>query len=185
MDSINETIDKVFPEIRKELGYNEVIKDYDWLRDLLASLNELGFLLKLIFVAIVVAIIVFVIYKLILSFTKSNNSIDRSRKLSQESNELSLAKLLEKIELLKKQGDYITALLFIHYGTIKYLKEKGIIREDRDYTNREILSIISDKPFLETFRIIAIKAQGILFNDEFIDDIEFRLLEDKFHEEFM
>lgn len=182
------TIDKIFPEIRDELGYKDSAKDLTWLEDFsefLETLGSIGFLLKIVFIAIVIAIIIFVLYKIIVSFTKSNKKIQTIKEISKESNDLTFSLIVKKIESLKAKGDYIKALLFMHYGTIKFLKENNILMDDRDYTNREILSLISKKPFLTTFESIAIKAQGILFNDQTVDEKDFYYLEVKFKKDFL
>lgn len=179
------SIDKIFPEIKKELGYKDAESNFEWLANLFRQFGELGFLLKFLFLVIIIAIAIFTVYKIVLTFSKSNKSIERSKEISVESENLTFNELLKKIEKLKEEGDFNNAILYMHYSTIAYLVENNTLREDRDYTNREILSKISNKTYLETFRKIAVKAQGILFNDETINKENFNILEENFKRDFI
>lgn len=187
--SSRDKIDKIFPEVVKELGYDKVDRELnlDWLKNLFDKLSNFGPVFKIIFYVAVTALLIFVIYKFISSLSKSDRKLKNKNISNNESDikDLTMNDLLYKINKYKESFNYSLATLFLHYGTLYFLKENKLIDEDRDYTNREITYILSRNKLKDSFLRIATKTQGILFNNEDIDKESFIVLEDLFRSNYL
>lgn len=187
--SSRDKIDEIFPEVVKELGYDKVDRELnlDWLWDFIEKLSNFGSVFKILFYVAVTALLIFLIYKFISSLSKSNRKLKDKKSESNENsiNDLTMDDLLKQINKYKESFNYSLATLFLHYGTLYFLKENKLIEDDRDYTNREITYILSRNKLKDSFLRIATKTQGILFNNENIDKESFIVLENLFRSNYL
>lgn len=187
--SSRDKIDKIFPEVVKELGYDKVDRELnlDWLRSLFEKLSNFGPLFKILFYIAVTALLIFIIYKFISSLSRSDRKLKDKKinNIQADITDLTMGDLLAKINEYKNSLNYSLATLFLHYGTLHFLRENKLIQEDRDYTNREITYILSRNKLKDSFLKIATKTQGILFNNEDIDKDDFIVLENLFRSNYL
>lgn len=176
-------VDKLFPEIIEELGYNKK-RDLEWLDSLFDFLSNMGAFFKVLFVAAVIAIIIFIIYKIVINISRNGRRLKRNKKIVEDNENRKLHDVLREISKLKNQKDFTLATVLLHHATILFLLEKNYIDYNRDYTNREIFNLLLKTNLLASFKTIAIRSQGILFNNEEIDERDFLELETSYNEVF-
>ncbi len=180
---MRDEIDKIFPEIVKELGYNKKELNLDWLDALIDMLSNAGILFQVLFYTVVLGLLIFVIYKVFITFSKSNKKVITNS--IEDDKSVAVVDILAKVLEFKNRKNYTMATLYLHYGTINFLKDNEIIKQGRDYTNREVLTHLKDSKYYETFCLIAVSAQGILFNDETITRDGFLSIESSYYKDFV
>lgn len=177
-------VDNLFPEIVDKLGYNKEESDLEWLDSLMKSLSGMGPFFKVLFICAFIAIIIFIIYRIVLSLAKNSKSLHKNAKINDSNVNKQLQDILDDVSRLKNNKKFTLAAVFLHHATMHYLLEKDLLEYNRDYTNKEIFNLLENTNFLTSFKTIALRSQGILFNNEEVDENDFLELENYYNEVF-
>lgn len=177
-------VDKLFPDIIDKLGYNKKELNLEWLESIIDFLSNMGLFFKILFFAAVIALILFIAYKIVMNLSKNNNKFKMNNINAVPEGNISLSDILKEIAKHKLKKDYKLATIYLHHATICRLLDKKIIEHSRDYTNKEITRLLYSTDMLTTFTTIATRSQGILFNNEDINVDDFIELEKCYNEDF-
>jgi hypothetical protein len=181
-------------KLKKVLSEVDISEKVQWdfppffsrILEFLMSLNMLFRILSLI---LVVALIVFILYKmtrLFLGNKKINTSPHQPLRIGDSGlNEASAEDYLYEAKIHAEAGQFAQAILLLHKGSVKYLLDRNILKRNRDYTNREIISLIKDERLSESFGRIAMKAEFIVFKGSSGDQLEYEEIELLFRSVFL
>lgn len=184
---VEEKLELVMSELERET-YDE----WDlppFLEKLLEFFGTVGILFRILFFLFLGALLIFAFYKLMGIFLKEQR-FDDSRSARSHQEEKALAKFPEKHFLDKAlkasdDGDYSLAILFLHKGSVAFLYENGSLGKGRDYTNSEIMILIGNAEYAESFYSIALQSELILFKGRAGLESEFLAFEKMYRSHFL
>jgi hypothetical protein len=141
-----------------------------------------GFM-KYIWILVVIAILLFVIYKFLPAWGEKNLKnkkdliIDLDGLDEEQIRSIQIGTPLEKA---LKAGDYRTAYRLRYLGVLKDLIERNLILYKKEKTNYEYLLQLSGLPVYEPFRLLTFSFDGIWYGDLQIDRQRYEALETHF-----
>lgn len=83
-----------------------------------------------------------------------------------------------------ERREWALAIVILHKGSVEYLYGNGILNRKRDYTNREIFSLLGSGELSEPFRRLAVKAERIVFKGESGTEDEYGPFEESYRRHF-
>lgn len=143
---------------------------------IIAFLLQMNVIFKIIFLLLLAAFIVFLLYKVSGLFMRNKmfgteRTKDNANKAIPEPTTVDYLKSAMDKSL---QKEYSQAIILLHKGSVNHLFNKKILSKGRDYTNREIQKTISHKETSKAFYNMAFNAELIAFKGKkaFVDEYE-------------
>jgi len=184
-DLVKEKLDIVLKELERPTPHHWDIPDF--LINFFKFIAGLGLLYRILFYLSVIALVVYILYKLITLLMKDSNLIRRQKEAGMVNAEVFLmgqTDFLHKARAFYEEGNYSQAVLELHKGSYEYLYYHKVLEKGRDYTNREIFRRLKTSVKLNPFKDIAIASEMIMFRGVSLDSGRYTLLEEQFIEAF-
>ena len=184
-DLVKEKLDLVLKELESPTPHNWDIPDF--LINFFRFVVGLGLLYRIIFYFCIIALVIYVLYKLFNLLVKDSNLIRLQRDAGQENADEFLTgktDFLHRARAFYEEGKYSQAVLELHKGSYEYLYHNKVLEKGRDYTNREIFRRLKSSVKLKPFKEIAIVSEMIVFRGIQLDSGRYTLLEEQFIEAF-
>ncbi len=184
-DLVREKLDLVLEELESPTPLNWEIPDF--LINFFRFFAGLGLLYRIIFLLCVIALVIFILYKLITLLVKDLIFLRPQQKPGPENREAFLkgqTDFLQRARAFYEEGNYSRAVLELHKGSYEYLYYTKILEKGRDYTNREIFRRLKNSTKLNPFKEIALTSEMIVFRGDQSDSLRYTHLEEQFTEAF-
>ena len=184
-DLVKEKLDLVLEELETPSPLNWDMPDF--LIDFFRFFAELGLLYRIIFLLCVIALVIYILYKLITLLVKDLNLIRTQKETGPENTDMFLKRqtdFLQRARTFYDEGEYSQAVLELHKGSYEYLYYRKILEKGRDYTNREIFRRLKNSTKLSPFKEIALASETIVFRGDKSDFQSYTYLEEQFKEAF-
>ena len=148
----------------------------------------MGVVFQFLFYTLVLAVVLYIVYRIVNIFM-TNEGVEHSSKsggkeINKNSQRSDYNKYLARAHDFYKEGDCSAAVILLHLGSVSFLFEKKLLSKGRDYTNREIFSLLRGGELLNSFRMIALGAEEIRFKGITADKTAFMNLEQIYRETF-
>ncbi len=132
-------------------------------------LHEMNILYKILFLVMAAVILLFTFYKLQglylgSRYNAGSYKYGKTGRLNSNENSPGNNCFFEKALFYRDREDYSNAIIQLHMGSLEYLYSKKHLEGLRDYTNREIVRLLSNTGLSVAFGKIAAKAEQITFN---------------------
>ena len=132
-------------------------------------LREMNTLYKVLFLIMTAVILLFTFYKLQglylgSRYNADSYKYDKTGRVNSNKNSPGNNCFFEKALFYRDKEDYSNAIIQLHMGSLEYLYSKKHLESLRDYTNREIVRLLSNTELSVAFGKIAAKAEQITFN---------------------
>lgn len=184
-DLVEEKLELVLKELEAPAAPNWDIPDF--LINFLRFISGLGLLYRIIFSLCVIALIAYILYKLVSLIVKDSNII-RSWKgpNPEERSETREGRIdyLSRARAYQAEGNDALAALELHKGSYDYLRRTKILDKGRDYTNRDVFRRLKSSDKLKPFREIAIASEQIVFGGLPLDSTRYGELEALYEKAF-
>jgi len=162
-----------------------------FLKNIIEFISGIGVVFQFLFYTLTGAVVLYIVYRIVNIFM-TDKGIDHFTKsegerISENSQRSGYNKYLKRAHDYCKAGDCSAAVILLHLGSVSFLFEKKLLSKGRDYTNREIFSLLRllrEDELLNSFRMIALGAEQIRFKGVAADKTVFMNLEQIYREHF-
>ncbi len=184
---VEEKLEKVLREVEvNEPDFWDIGK---FIKKLITLIEEMNIIFKILFFLIIAALAAFIIYRLYLFYLKSSesnqNKIEVGEPEDNAGKNIIHDEYFDKAIYLRDKGYFAKAIIQLHLGTVDNLFNRKILEGKRDYTNMEITGCIKDKVISASFKVIADKAEQIVFNGKECIKEEYEEIEEIFRRDFL
>ncbi len=184
---VEEKLEKVLREVEvNEPDFWDISK---FIKKLITLIEEMNIIFKILFFLIIAALAAFIIYRLYLFYLKSSesnqNKIEVGEPEDNAGKNIIHDEYFDKAIYLRDKGYFAKAIIQLHLGTVDNLFNRKILEGKRDYTNMEITGCIKDKVISASFKVIADKAEQIVFNGKECIKEEYEEIEEIFRRNFL
>ena len=160
-----------------------------FLEKILEFIGNISFLFRILFWILLIGIVLFGLYKILGFLLKnprfSSDNYEIDKQVNMTDHRVTTNHYLTRAMSLSGKRQFTLAILSLHRGSVEFLHNREMLKRSRDYTNREILSIIRNEDYHDPFYKIALMAEKILFNRIEVNEQEFEIYALLYRENFL